>query len=101
MSSPERLRRAVLVVALVRCVAPALAAPAKAISPRELEAREAFVTGEYRRALGLFGKLYAETLHPTYLRNVGRCHQMLGDADKAINTFREYLPYPRMWVQIY
>ena len=30
-------------------------------------------------------------MHPTYLRNIARCHQNLGDADKAISSFREYL----------
>jgi tetratricopeptide (TPR) repeat protein len=53
--------------------------------------REAFVTGRYERALELFGKLYAETLHPTYLRNIGRCYQNLHDPDRAISTFRDYL----------
>ena len=30
-------------------------------------------------------------MHPTYLRNIARCHQNLGDTDKAIIGFREYL----------
>ena len=30
-------------------------------------------------------------MHPTYLRNIARCHQNLGNADKAISSFREYL----------
>jgi tetratricopeptide (TPR) repeat protein len=58
---------------------------------RELRARELFGRGEYGKALDLYGKLYAETLHPTYLRNIGRCYQNLGEADKAISSFREYL----------
>jgi tetratricopeptide (TPR) repeat protein len=57
----------------------------------ELQAREAFAVGDYQKAVGLFGKLYAATLHPTYLRNVGRCYQNLGDPDRAIGSFREYL----------
>jgi hypothetical protein len=36
-------------------------------------------------------KLYAEQLHPNYLRNIGRCQQNLGQPDKAISSFREYL----------
>lgn len=59
--------------------------------PREVKAREDFVAGRYQQALDLFAKLYAETLHPTYLRNIGRCYQNLGDADHAIITFRDYL----------
>jgi tetratricopeptide (TPR) repeat protein len=58
---------------------------------REIKAREEFVAGRYQQALDLFAKLYAETLHPVYLRNIGRCYQNLGDADKAIITFRDYL----------
>ena len=58
---------------------------------RELKAREDFAAGRYQQALDVFAKLYAETLHPTYLRNIGRCYQNLGDADHAITSFREYL----------
>jgi len=64
---------------------------AHADDDRELTAREAFAAGRYQEALDIYAKLFAETLHPTYLRNVGRCHQMLGNADQAIKTFREYL----------
>jgi hypothetical protein len=59
--------------------------------PRELQAREDFATGKYDRALELFGRLYAETLHPTYLRNIGRCYQYLGDPEHALISFRDYL----------
>ena len=59
--------------------------------PRELKAREDFAAGRYQQALDVFAKLYAETLHPTYLRNIGRCYQNLGDPDKAIISFRDYL----------
>jgi hypothetical protein len=58
---------------------------------RELKAREDFAAGRYQQALDAFAKLYAETLHPTYLRNIGRCYQNLGDPDQAITSFREYL----------
>ena len=50
-----------------------------------------FAAGDYRQALEIYVKLYAETLHPTYLRNIGRCQQNLGEAEKAISSFREYL----------
>ncbi len=56
-----------------------------------MQAREAFGAGRYQDALDLFAKLYGETLHPNYLRNIGRCQQNLGDPDKAITSFREYL----------
>jgi hypothetical protein len=59
--------------------------------PRELQAREAFAAGRYREALDVYAKLYAEKLHPTYLRNIGRCHQHMGNPDEAILSFRDYL----------
>jgi tetratricopeptide (TPR) repeat protein len=79
-----------LFCALSLCVfsiRPALAAPSK----RELQGREAFAAGQYEQALTIFAELYAKSLHPTYLRNIGRCHQSLGNADKAIASFRDYL----------
>jgi len=62
-----------------------------ATDPREIKAREDFVGGRYQEALDLFAKLYAETLHPNYLRNIGRCYQNLGEPDRAISSFRDYL----------
>ena len=62
-----------------------------ATDPRELAAREHFVAGRYQQALDLFAKLYAETLHPVYLRNIGRCYQNLGEPDRAISSFHDYL----------
>jgi tetratricopeptide (TPR) repeat protein len=58
---------------------------------REVKARELFGVGKYTEALDLYGKLYAEKGHPTYLRNIGRCYQNLGEPDKAIGSFHEYL----------
>ena len=57
----------------------------------ELRARTYFAAAKYQEALDIYAGLYAETLHPTYLRNIGRCYQMLGDPDKAISSFQEYL----------
>jgi len=64
---------------------------ALAADQRELKAREAFAAQRYQDALDLFAKLYAETLHPIYLRNIGRCYQNLGQPDQAISSFRDYL----------
>jgi tetratricopeptide (TPR) repeat protein len=71
----------------------AFAAPARAAGDAgaELQARTHFAAGEYKEALEIYARLYAETMHPTYLRNIARCHQNLGNADKAISSFREYL----------
>jgi tetratricopeptide (TPR) repeat protein len=76
-----------LVVTAVALGGTAQAAPNR----RELQARQEFAAGRYANALELFAQLYAETLHPTYLRNIGRCQQELGDPEKAITSFRQYL----------
>ena len=57
----------------------------------EMKARESFAAGRYDEALELFAKLYAETLHPVYLRNIGRCHQKMREPQKAIDAFKDYL----------
>lgn len=83
-----------LATAFAVVVAVAASVPGRAIAAtdkRELQAREDFAAGRYQDALELFAKLYAEKLHPNYLRNIGRCYQNLGDPDKAISAFREYL----------
>ncbi len=59
--------------------------------PREKRARQAFAAGRYTEALDLFATLYGDTVHPTYLRNIGRCYQNLEQPDKAINAFKDYL----------
>jgi hypothetical protein len=64
---------------------------AKHTDKREVDARQAFAAGRYQEALELYAELYADKVHPTYLRNVGRCYQNLQQADKAINAFRDYL----------
>jgi tetratricopeptide (TPR) repeat protein len=79
-----------VLVGLLAQVASSQAAP-KAQPNRELQAREAFAVGRYQEALELFGKLYAEKLHPTYLRNIGRCYQKLKNPDRALDSFRDYL----------
>jgi tetratricopeptide (TPR) repeat protein len=80
-----------IAIGVVALALTSVAAPAVAADARELKAREEFAAGRYHEALDLFAKLYAETLHPVYLRNVGRCYQNLGDPDRAIISFRDYL----------
>jgi tetratricopeptide (TPR) repeat protein len=82
--------RVSLLVALLLSLASRLAL-AQPSGDREKQAREAFALGNYTEALEIYGRLYAETAHPTYLRNIGRCYQNLGEPDKAISSFREYL----------
>jgi tetratricopeptide (TPR) repeat protein len=69
--------------------------PGPEVDQREVSARQLFGVGKYAEALELYGKLYAETAHPTYLRNIGRCYQNLGKPDRAISSFREYLRQAR------
>jgi hypothetical protein len=69
----------------------AQAADHQATNQLEMKARESFAAGRYAEALETFAKLYAETLHPVYLRNIGRCHQKLREPDKAIDAFTDYL----------
>jgi tetratricopeptide (TPR) repeat protein len=73
---------------------PVQAAPARSRNQqadKELKARKLFAAGQFQEALDLFAELYAETLHPVYLRNIGRCHQKLREPAKAIDAFRDYL----------
>lgn len=79
-----------LVVAVPIMRAPAAHA-AKTDNATEMKAREAFAAGRYDDALDLFAKLYAQTLHPVYLRNIGRCHQKMHQPEQAIDKFNEYL----------
>jgi serine/threonine-protein kinase len=90
------LRISLILVLLVLLAALGGAGRAVAQPPdTEKQAREYFAVGKYREALEIYGRLYAETAHPTYLRNIGRCFQNLGEPDKAISSFREYLRQAR------
>src|SRR3954454_11749666 len=88
---PRLVRAALCALVFVAALGTPARAPAQQPKSEEVRARELFVFGRYAEALAIYGKLYAETAHPTYLRNVGRCYQNLGEADKAIASFREYL----------
>ena len=83
-------RRGVLLGLVVAAVL-GLSGVAHADHATEMKAREDFAAGRYDDALELFAKLYAETLNPVYLRNIGRCHQKLRHPDKAIDAFKDYL----------
>jgi tetratricopeptide (TPR) repeat protein len=80
-----------LILAVLVTLAGSRLALAQAPADGEKRAREFFAVGKYAEALEIYGRLYAETAHPTYLRNIGRCFQNLGEPDKAISSFREYL----------
>src|SRR4030095_16908553 len=98
MRARRRALEVVLLAAVIACpvlrpapVAAAPSAPTATSRQKEMQARKAFAAGEWKEALALFADLYAETLHPVYLRNIGRCHQKLRDPDRAIDAFRDYL----------
>jgi hypothetical protein len=57
----------------------------------ELKARKLFGAGNFKGALDIYTDLYARKPHPTYTRNIGRCYQNLGEPERAITAFREYL----------
>jgi len=82
---------AVLATFVATMMAPAAQAAPPRKDAREMRAREAFAAGRYQEALDIYVKLYAEQLHPNYLRNIGRCYQNLEQPDPAISSFHEYL----------
>jgi len=85
----------ILIALVVVTLAGPRVARAQQRDQREIHAQELFVLGRYQEALEIYGKLYAESNHPTYLRNIGRCYQKMGDPDKAIDSFREYLQHAK------
>jgi tetratricopeptide (TPR) repeat protein len=88
-------RVAALLLSMVLLSASARAQQGPDADQREMSARQLFGVGKYGEALELYARLYAETAHPTYLRNIGRCYQNLGQPDRAISSFREYLRQAR------
>jgi tetratricopeptide (TPR) repeat protein len=83
--------RKVAAVVVVFALALGAGRATAAADAREIKAREDFAAGRFQEALDIFARLYAETLHPIYLRNIGRCYQNLRKPDRAIATFRDYL----------
>jgi len=72
-------------------VTPAAYAAKDSEKQSELKARQAFAASRYDEAIEIFAQLYAETLNPIYLRNIGRCHQKKREPEKAIDAFQDYL----------
>jgi hypothetical protein len=58
---------------------------------REKKALADFSAGKYQEAIDLMAELYADFQEPMYYRNIGRCYQKLGDPDRAIAAFEEFL----------
>jgi hypothetical protein len=70
---------------------PARAATAEVDKLLEMKARADFAAGRYDEAIDTFAKLYAQTLNPVYLRNIGRAFQKKREPQKAIDAFQDYL----------
>jgi tetratricopeptide (TPR) repeat protein len=87
----KRLVLAALVMVAAPSVASAADHPAEADNALEIKGREAFAAGRYDDAIDAFAKLYAKSLNPTYLRNIGRAFQKKRDPQAAIDKFRDYL----------
>ncbi len=95
----QRLGRRGLVSALLLRLLLTLPAAARATeraaseadNQLEMKARESFAAGRYDEALDTFAKLYAKTLNPVYLRNIGRCYQKKRQPQEAIDQFQDYL----------
>ena len=94
-----RPRIVVVLATIAALVRPAEAAPDAQPSPgvsstlasRDQQARDLFRAQRYADALAIYLRLRAETHHPTYLRNIGRCHQMMREPGPAIAAFESYL----------
>jgi hypothetical protein len=89
MTRSRRLAAAVGVLVLTLGIAGA--AHAAGAQDEELKARKMFGAGNFKGALDIYTDLYARNPHPTYMRNIGRCYQNLGEPERAITAFREYL----------
>lgn len=71
--------------------APVPAPAIPAATSADEQARDLFIAGRYPEALATYERLRHETRHPTYLRNIGRCHQMMQQPRQAIDAFEGYL----------
>src|SRR6185503_7491567 len=97
--APARLAGAAMLAVLVLAspayataeTRPAAPAGSPAAANPDEQARDLFRGGRFAEALQIYQRLRAETHHPTYLRNIGRCHQMMRQPAPAIDAFETYL----------
>jgi tetratricopeptide (TPR) repeat protein len=75
---------------------PATPAETPAPSAFELseEARIRYDEGSYQRALALFNQAYTREADPNLLFNIARCHEKLGEVDRALAKYDEFLASP-------
>jgi hypothetical protein len=80
----------VFAVLLAALIAPR-GARAEDTDPRVVEAKTACMAGDVPKGVRLLAELYAATNDPIWIFNQGRCYQQNGEAQAALNRFREYL----------
>jgi tetratricopeptide (TPR) repeat protein len=93
------LAAALAVIALLVAAAPAIAEPASAPSPAELDAARSlfrraeaeYVAGRHAEALALYRAAHAVVPEPKLLFNIAQCHRALGQYQLAIDVLRQYL----------
>jgi len=54
-------------------------------------AQNLYKQARYAEAIGKFEEAYRLKPHPTIFFNIGRCYEQLGDINKALKNYREYL----------
>jgi hypothetical protein len=87
---------ALLAAPPTRAAEPGSAPEAAAPTAFELseEARIRYDEGNYQRALALFNQAYAREADPNLLFNIARCHEKLGEVERALAKYDEFLASP-------
>jgi len=91
-----RLARLALVVAVVAAAAPGMTGVARADDAADARkhaqrASSLAASGKCRQAVAEFDKALAVLRDPALLFNRGECHRKLGDADAAIDDYKQFL----------
>jgi hypothetical protein len=68
-----------------------LAAQTADVEKKERDALAHCDGQDAKKGVALLGRLYADTLDPTYVYNQGRCYQKNGMTREAVTRFREFL----------
>ena len=81
----------VTLIGLIVSLPARLSAQPADIDKKERDALAACDGQDVKKGVALLGRLYADTLEPTYIYNQGRCYQKNGKAAEAVTRFREFL----------
>ena len=87
------MKQLLIALALVIAADPATAraAPPADVEKRERDALAACDGQDIKGGIALLGRLYADTLDPTYIYNQARCYQKNEHNREAVGRFREFL----------